>query len=99
MVILKGVRRNNLYYLKGITVTGQVATSINSDDDSIRLWHIRLGYTGEKPLQAPTKEESLEGASTCNLEFGEHGVLDKKKVKFSTTIHYSEGLDCVHVSI
>ena len=42
----------------------------------------------------------MEGASTCNLELSEHGILDKKNVKFSTTTHHSEGLlDCVHVSI
>ena len=41
----------------------------------------------------------MEGAATCNLE-GEHSVLDKKKVKFSTSTHRSEGLlDCVHVSV
>ena len=44
MVVLKAVRQNNLYYLKGSTVTGQVATSTDSDDDSTRLWHIRLGH-------------------------------------------------------
>jgi len=32
MVVMKGVRQNNLYYLKGNTVTGQVETSISSDD-------------------------------------------------------------------
>ena len=37
IVVLKSVRRNNLYYLKGSIVTGQVATSTNSDDDSNRL--------------------------------------------------------------
>ena len=36
MVVLKGVRRNNLYYLNGSTVTDQVATFTNSDDDSTR---------------------------------------------------------------
>jgi len=51
-------------------------------------------------LQAPTKKGSLEGASNCNMKLGEHDVLDKKKVKFSTTSHYSEGLfDYVHVII
>ena len=50
-------------------------------------------------MQAPAKKGSLEDAATCNLE-GEHSVLDKKKVKFSTTTHHSESLlDCVHVSI
>ena len=29
MVVLKGVRRNKLYYLKGNRVTGQVVTSID----------------------------------------------------------------------
>ena len=55
VVILKGVCRNNLYYLKGNTVTGQVATSTDTDDDSTRLWHMRLGHTGEKSLQTLTK--------------------------------------------
>ena len=34
------------------------------------------------------------------MKLGEHDVLDKKKVKFSTTTRHSEGLlDCIHVSI
>ena len=32
IVVMKGVRQNNLYYLKGKTVTGQVETFISSDD-------------------------------------------------------------------
>ena len=32
MVVLKGVRRNNLYYLMGSMVTRRVVTSISSDD-------------------------------------------------------------------
>ena len=60
---------------------------------------MRLRHEGEKSLQAPSKKGLLEGSSTCNLELGEHGVLDKKKVKFSTTTHYLKGvLDCAHVS-
>jgi len=61
---------------------------------------MKLRHRGEKSLQVPTKKGSLEGASTCNLKLGEHDVLDKKKVKFNTTTHQSEGLlNCVHVSI
>jgi len=43
----------------------------------------------------------VEGASTCNLELGGHGALDKTtKVKFGTTTHCSEDLlDCIHVNI
>jgi len=32
IVVMKGVRRNNIYYLKGSTVTGHLETSIFSDD-------------------------------------------------------------------
>ena len=37
MVVMKGVRQNNLYYLKGSTVTDQVETSISSDDICIQV--------------------------------------------------------------
>ena len=50
MVVLKGVRCNNLYYLKGSMVTGQVTTSTNLDDDCTHLWHRRLKHTEEKSL-------------------------------------------------
>jgi len=45
MVMLKGVRRNNLYYLMGGTVTARVMTSTSSSDVCIQVWHIRLGHT------------------------------------------------------
>jgi len=95
MVVTKGVRRNNLYYLKRIKVTGQVETSISSDDICTQVWQMRLGYGEEKSLQPPAKKGSLEGASTCNLKLSVHNVLDKNKVKFNTTTHRSKGLlDC-----
>ena len=37
MVVLKDVRRNNLYYLKHSKVTGQVTTT-NSDNDRTQLY-------------------------------------------------------------
>jgi len=100
MVVLKGVRRNNLYYLKGSTVTGQVATSTDTYDDSTRLWYMRLGYTGEIFLQVFAKQGLLKGARTFKLDFCEHCVIRKKsKVKFSTTTYYTEGiLDYVHTN-
>ena len=99
MVVMKGVRRNNLYYLKGSTVTGQVKTSSSSDDGCPKVWQVKVGQGSERSLYAPAKMGPLKGAATCNLE-GEHNVLDKKKVKFSTSTHRSEGfLDSVQVSV
>ena len=85
-MVMKGVRRNNLYYLKGSTVTGHVETSSSSDDGFTKVWQVKVGHGGERYLRAPAKKGSLEGAATCNLE-GEHSVLKKKKVKFNTSTH------------
>ena len=37
MVVMKGVHRGNLCYLKGSTVTGQVKTSNSSDDGCTKV--------------------------------------------------------------
>jgi len=47
--------------LNGSTVTGQVETSISSNDVCTQVWQMRLGHRGEKFLQAPAKKGSLEG--------------------------------------
>ena len=37
LVVLKGIRRNNLYYLKGSAVTRNLAASEHLKDDSTKL--------------------------------------------------------------
>ncbi|KAH9753660.1 hypothetical protein KPL71_015154 [Citrus sinensis] len=49
MVILQGVRRHNLYYLKGGTTNEANVVEVHSD--TTKLWHVRLGHAGEKSLQ------------------------------------------------
>ena len=39
LVVLKGIRCNNLYYLKCNVIIENLATSECLDDDSIRLWN------------------------------------------------------------
>ena len=58
MVVMKGVRRENLYYLKGSTVTSQVETSSSSDDGCTKVWQVKIGQGGERSLQAPAKKEN-----------------------------------------
>ena len=53
LVILKGTRQSNLYYLQGSTVTGEASPSVASDSKAratTRLWHTCLVHTGEKSL-------------------------------------------------
>jgi len=42
LVVMKGIRRNNLNYLKGSAVTENLAASKLLDGNSTRLWHSRL---------------------------------------------------------
>ena len=39
MVVMKGIRNMNLYYLKSSTVTGILTIVVNSDEDATKLWH------------------------------------------------------------
>jgi len=56
MVVLKGIRRINLYYLKDNIITSQVKTSISLNDVCTQAWQMRLKHREEKSLQAPSKE-------------------------------------------
>ncbi|KAH9800313.1 Histidinol dehydrogenase [Citrus sinensis] len=49
MVILQGVWRHNLYYLKGGTTNE--ANVVEAHSDTTKLWHVRLRHAGEKSLQ------------------------------------------------
>jgi len=55
LVVLKGIRRNNLYHGKDSAVTKNLAASKYLKDDSTRLWQMSLGYIGEKSLQVLAK--------------------------------------------
>ncbi|KAM2859524.1 hypothetical protein COP2_024947 [Malus domestica] len=104
LVVMKGTRRNNLYFLQGSIVIGGAAVTEAADADSTdttRLWHMHLGHAGEKALQGLVKQSLLKGAKACKLEFCEHCVLGKQtRVKFGTAIHHTKGiLDYVHTDV
>jgi len=101
MVVMKGARDRNLYYLKGSTVTCVMAASVDSDDDVIKLWRMRLGQKREKSMQTLVKQDLLKGTKTSKLKFCEHCVLSKKiKVSFGTAIHSTKRiLDYVHTDV
>ncbi|KAK9215025.1 hypothetical protein WN944_007028 [Citrus x changshan-huyou] len=99
MVILQGVRRHNLYYLKGGTT--DEANVVEAHSDTTKLWHVRLGHAGEKSLQTLMRHGFLKGTKTCKLNFCEHCVVGKKtRVKFGTANHNTrEILEYVHSDV
>ena len=103
LVMMKGIRRNNLYLYQGSTSVGTIATVSEVDKvaEMSRLWHMRFGHAGEKSLQTLAMQGLLKGAKTCKLDFCEQCVMGKQtRVKFGTTIHNTEGiLDYIHTDV
>ena len=78
-----------------------MTTSVDLDEDAIKIWHMRLDHVGEKFIQALAKQGLSKGAKTCRLKFCEHCVLSNKiKVKFGTIIYRIKGiLDYVYTNV
>lgn len=79
LVLIKGIKKNNLYYLQGNTVIRAIATISweNKDYKIARLWHMHLWYPSEKALQNLVKQGLLKGDKINELEFYGHYVLRK----------------------
>jgi len=60
LVVLKDIRCNNLYYLKGSAVTENLSASKNLKSDSIRLWQMRLGHIGLDYLHELIKQKIIK---------------------------------------
>ena len=52
-VVMKGIRRNNMYLYQDSASVGTTAAVSEADKvvEMSRLWHMRLGHAGEKSLQ------------------------------------------------
>ncbi|KAH9729490.1 hypothetical protein KPL70_009367 [Citrus sinensis] len=70
MVILQGVRRHNLYYLKGGTT--DEANVAETHSDTTELWHVRLRHAGEKSLQTLMRHGLLKGPTKAVSIGGSH---------------------------
>ena len=91
-MVIKGTRRNNLYYFQYSTIIGLASTVFrrHADLETTKLWHIRLGHSGEKKLQTLVKQDLLKGANSYKLKFCALGK--QKRVKFGSTIHDTKGI-------
>jgi len=93
LVVLKGITRNNVYYLMGSAVT-RLASLGQLNGDSIISWH---SGNGEVSLKS---DQASGGASISHLKACDSSVLDKKKMKFGADAHHLHGLiNCVHVDV
>ncbi|KAE8732732.1 hypothetical protein F3Y22_tig00001750pilonHSYRG00022 [Hibiscus syriacus] len=98
LTVMKGkMTAGNIYRLLGSTVAGGVH-SVESCDDTTKLWHMRLAHLSERGMAELHKRNLLHGVKSCKLDFCKYCVLGKQtKVRFKTAKHTTQGiLDYVH---
>ncbi|KAJ4719063.1 Retrovirus-related Pol polyprotein from transposon TNT 1-94 [Melia azedarach] len=99
-VVLKGVKRDTLYFLQGSTLSSSVAVASSEidKDNMTKLWHMRLGHMSARGMQILSKGDLLCGHKIKDLEFCEHCILGKlHRSKFPKAIHRTKGtLDYIH---
>ncbi|KAE8708629.1 Cyclic nucleotide-gated ion channel 1 [Hibiscus syriacus] len=101
LTVMKGkVTAGNIYRLLGSTVAGGVH-SVESCDDTTKLWHMRLAHLSERGMAELHKRNLLHGVKSCKLDFCKYCVLGKQtKVRFKTAKHTTQGiLDYVHSDV
>ncbi|KAE8680998.1 hypothetical protein F3Y22_tig00111356pilonHSYRG00195 [Hibiscus syriacus] len=98
LTVMKGkMTAGNIYRLLGSTIVGGVH-SVESCDDTTKLWHTRLAHLSERGMAELHKRNLLHGVKRCKLDFFKYCVLGKQtKVCFKTVKHTTEWiLDYVH---
>ncbi|KAE8705298.1 Mitogen-activated protein kinase kinase kinase YODA [Hibiscus syriacus] len=98
LTVMKGkMTAGNIYRLLGSTIEGGVH-SVESCDDTTKLWHMRLAHLSERGMIKLHKRNLLHGIKSCKLDFCKYCVLGKQtKVRFKIVRHTTQGiLDYLH---
>ena len=66
-----------MYVLEGDSVHGDAKT-VSSPEQSVRLWHMRLGHMGKKGLNILVQRHLLPSMKATDLAFCEHCVKGKQ---------------------
>ncbi|KAH9647599.1 Endoglucanase 8 [Citrus sinensis] len=70
-IVMKGVKENDLYVLQGSSVPIQGGIFVVSEENIIKLWHLRLGHMSVK-MQEFSKQELLGSAQVPSLSGGKY---------------------------
>ncbi|XP_057811895.1 uncharacterized mitochondrial protein AtMg00300-like [Salvia miltiorrhiza] len=95
IVVLKEVRKNNLYCLVGSTVVSETEAYMASEAE---LWHKRLAHVGEKGIKELQKQNLLSIITLVKLKICEDCILGKsKKIPYPTSrMSTKEPFEYVH---
>ena len=80
LVVMKGVRVDDIYMLRGEIVFGDSVVSTDcSVPDSTQLWHLRLGHVDEESLEVLKKRRLIVVDSQLKPSSCEDCSIGKKK--------------------
>lgn len=72
-MMIKGIRKNNFYYLKSKLIGAISTISTKGEDlEATRLWHIYLRHIGGKFFHNLIHQCLLKGAKARKLNFCKH---------------------------
>ena len=100
MMILKGDRTTNLYKMTESIIVGDVSATTEKEN-TIRLWHMRLGHMSERVLQALHNKCTLPDINYCKLNLCKLYIMGMQcRVPFSISHHKIKGLlDLIHTDV
>lgn len=101
LIVMKGPKRNGLYYLEGRTEIPFDSSLLTVSKDKTEIWHERMGHIGFKGLKSLSNQKLLGKDDIEAMDFCETYVLGKShKVSFEASSHrISRPLDYVHADL
>jgi len=75
-MILKGEWISNLFKLTGNIIVGD-ASAATEKEDTIRLWHMRLGHMSKRGLQALYKRSALPDIKYYKLDLCKFCIMSR----------------------
>ncbi|KAH9768487.1 Integrase catalytic domain-containing protein [Citrus sinensis] len=91
----------NLFMLKRETLQEADACVASNGEESMMMWHLKLGHMSEQGLKILSERKLLPGLKSVNLPFCEHCVTSKQhRLKFSRSITRSKCiLELIHSGV
>lgn len=101
LTVMKGIIKDGLYILVGITVIAQTSPTQNQNLDQGKLWHHILGHIGQKGLDELVKQGMMGRDSLEKLSFHDNCVFGKiTKISFKTATHKTkQTLNYIHYDL
>ena len=82
----------NIYKFLGSPVVGDIA-SVESANETTRLWHMRFGHPSEKGMEKFHKRNLLAGVKNCTIGLCKYCIMGKQcRVSFTTRKHTIQGI-------